>query len=134
MIDQSNRAGSAGSAYSPDPNMGYLMDSSQQFRTPGKYCCFSQSIFRCWSQKIHLIIRGLLLLGIQGCTEGSIAAMAGYSPSAINQAQLRSQQMLLPGHTHAAAMMIGHTIGHSGITQSSPYDSSGHHIMDIHAS
>uniref|UniRef100_A0A6P6XME9 Homeobox protein homothorax-like n=2 Tax=Dermatophagoides pteronyssinus TaxID=6956 RepID=A0A6P6XME9_DERPT len=40
MIDQSNRAdlggslGSAGSAYSPDPNMGYLMDSSQQFRTP----------------------------------------------------------------------------------------------------
>ncbi|KAH7645202.1 homeobox protein meis2-like isoform x3 [Dermatophagoides farinae] len=132
MIDQSNRAdlggslGSAGSAYSPDPNMGYLMDSSQQFRTPG-------------------------IQGDGGCTDGTTTtmdAMAGYSASAINQAQLRTQQQMLlsSGHHHhthaatAAAMMMGHTMmghhhHHPGIThQPSPlYDSSGQHIMDIHA-
>lgn len=73
-------------------------------------------------------------------------AMAGYSASAINQAQLRTQQQMLlsSGHHHhthaatAAAMMMGHTMmghHHPGIThQPSPlYDSSGQHIMDIHA-
>lgn len=37
ISDLGGSLGSAGSAYSPDPNMGYLMDSSQQFRTPGKF-------------------------------------------------------------------------------------------------
>ncbi|KAI7690139.1 hypothetical protein SSS_04275 [Sarcoptes scabiei] len=117
MIDQSNRAdlggslGSASSAYSPDPNMSYLIDSSQQFRPPG----------------------------MQGCADGPMGmaghmgGMGGYS--SINS-QLRSpvhSQMLLPGHPHAA-MMMGHPMGHPGIPQGSPYDSSGQHIMDIHAS
>ena len=63
---------------------------------------------------------------------GHMAGMGSYS--AINP-QLRSphSQMLLPGHPHAA-MMMGHSMGHPGIPQGSPYDGSGQHIMDIHAS
>lgn len=113
MIDQSNRAdlggslGSGGSGYSPDPNMGYLMDSNPQFRPPG------------------------MQDGAMGM--GHMGGMGSYS--SINP-QLRSpvhSQMLLPGHPHAA-MMMGHPMGHPGLPQGSPYDSSGQHIMDIHAS
>lgn len=59
---------------------------------------------------------------------GHMGSMAGYNPN------LRSphSQMLLPGHPHAA-MMMGHPMGHPGISQGSPYDASGHNIMDIHA-
>lgn len=79
------------------------------------------------------------LIGMQGCADGAMG-MAGHmggmgSYSSINP-QLRSpvhSQMLLPGHPHAA-MMMGHPMSHPGIPQGSPYDSSGQHIMDIHAS
>jgi hypothetical protein len=33
--DLGGTIGSAGSAYSPDGGMGYMMDGSQQFRPPG---------------------------------------------------------------------------------------------------
>ncbi len=61
--------------------------------------------------------------------------MGSMGYSSINSS-LRSpvhSQMLLPGHPHAA-MMMGHPMGHPGLPQGSPYDSSGQHIMDIHAS
>jgi len=118
MIDQSNRAdlggsiGSAGGAYSPDGSMGYMMDGSQQFRPPGMQGCGDAS------------------MGMSGHMGG----MGGYSP--INP-QLRSpvhSNMLLPGHPHAAMMMAHGPMGHPGLPQGSPYDSSGQHIMDIHAS
>ena len=63
---------------------------------------------------------------------GHMGGMGSYG--SINP-HLRSpvnSQMLLPGHTHAA-MMMGHPMGHPGIPQGNPYDSSGH-VMDIHAS
>ncbi|XP_054154300.1 homeobox protein homothorax-like [Oppia nitens] len=113
MIDQSNRAdlggsiGSAGAAYSPDGGMGYMMDGSQQFRPPGMQGCGDAS------------------MGMAGHMGG----MGGYSPF---NPQLRSP--VLPGHPHAAMMMAHGPMGHSGLPQGSPYDGSGQHIMDIHAS
>ena len=79
---------------------------------------------------------------MQGCGDasmgmsGHMSGMGGYSP--INPQSLRSpvhSNMLLPGHPHPAAMMMAHgPMGHPSLSQGSPYDSSGQHIMDIHAS
>ena len=106
------------------------MDSSQQFRPPGNIVDM-----KC-SDTISNFLSGPI--GMQGCADGAMG-MAGHmggmgSYSSINP-QLRSpvhSQMLLPGHPHA--MMMGHPMSHPGIPQGSPYDSSGQHIMDIHAS
>lgn len=79
---------------------------------------------------------------MQGCSDASMSmsshmsGMGAYSPM---NSQLRSpvhsQAMLLPGHPHAAMMMAHPSMGHPGLPpQSSPYDASGGHIMDIHAS
>ena len=87
-----------------------------------------------------VLLSNYLCLGMQGCADGSIGmsghmgGMGGYSP--INT-QLRSpvhSNMLLPGHPHAAMMAMHGGMGHPGLSQGSPYDSSGQHIMDIHAS
>nr|UPO70982.1 homothorax-2 [Phrynus marginemaculatus] len=119
MIDQSNRAGGniggAGTAYSPDgTSMGYMMDGGQQMhiRTPG--------------------------MQTLSCTEGSMGhmgSMGGYSQMSQLRSPVHSQTMLLPGHPHAAMMMAHAPMGHPGLPpQGSPYDGSGQHIMDIHAS
>lgn len=74
------------------------------------------------------------LTGMQDGAMG-MGHMGSMGYSSINP-NLRSpvhSQMLLPGHPHAA-MMMGHPMGHPGLPQGSPYDSSGQHIMDIHAS
>lgn len=73
---------------------------------------------------------------MQGCTDsamGMASHMSGMSGYSSINSQLRSpihSQMVLPGHP----MMMGHPMGHPGIPQGSPYDGSGQHIMDIHAS
>lgn len=115
MIDQSNRAGGtiggASAAYGPDGGMGYMMDGSPQMhiRPPG----------------MQNLSCGDASMGM-----GHMGAMGSYP----QMPQLRSptQAMLLPGHPHAAAMMMA-PMGHPGLPpQGSPYD--GQHIMDIHAS
>ncbi|XP_076359827.1 homeobox protein Meis1-like isoform X1 [Tachypleus tridentatus] len=120
MIDQSNRAGgtigAASAAYSPDgTGMGYMMDGGQQ---------------------MHLRPPGMQNLP---CSEpsmgmGHMGGMGGYSQMSQLRSPVHSQAMLLPGHPHA--MMMAHTpMGHPGLPpQGSPYDGSGQHIMDIHAS
>lgn len=66
---------------------------------------------------------------------GHMGGMGGYSSINPNLRSPVHSQMLTPGHPHAAAMMMmGHPMGHPGIPQGSPYDGSGQHIMDIHAS
>lgn len=72
--------------------------------------------------------------GMQGCTDSMAMGghMGGYGSM---RSPVHSQAMLLPGHPHA--MMMAHPgMGHPGLPpQSSPYDaSSGHGLMDIHAS
>lgn len=66
---------------------------------------------------------------------GHMSGMAGYSP--INpqlRSPVHSQAMLQLGHPHAMMMAHG-PMGHPGLApQGSPYDGSGQHIMDIHAS
>ncbi|XP_023225218.1 homeobox protein Meis1-like isoform X3 [Centruroides vittatus] len=121
MIDQSNRAGGsiggASTAYSPEgAGMGYMMDGGQQ---------------------MHIRPPGMQNLP---CTDGSIGmghmgSMGGYSQMSQLRSPVHSQAMLLPGHPHAAMMMTHGPMGHPGIPpQGSPYDGSGQHIMDIHAS
>jgi len=77
--------------------------------------------------------------GMQGCSDasmgmsGHMSGMGGYS--SMNVRSPHSQAMLLPGHPHAAMMMAHPSMGHPGLPpQSSPYDASSGHIMDIHAS
>lgn len=80
--------------------------------------------------------------GMQGCGDasmgmsGHMSGMGGYSPMNPSlRSPVHSQAMLLPGHPHAAMMMAHGPMGHPGIpSQGSPYDGSGQHIMDIHAS
>ncbi|XP_023240613.1 homeobox protein Meis1-like [Centruroides sculpturatus] len=120
MIDQSNRAGGTlaggGTPYGPDgAGMGYMMDGSQQ---------------------MHIRPPGMQNLS---CSEGSMGmghmgGMGGYSQMSQLRSPVHSQAMLLPGHPHAMMMAHG-PMGHPGLPpQGSPYDGSGQHIMDIHAS
>ncbi|GFY10873.1 uncharacterized protein TNCV_1123951 [Trichonephila clavipes] len=117
MIDQSNRAGGASAAYGPDgAGMGYMMDGSQQ---------------------MHIRPPGMQNLS---CSEGAMGmghmgGMGGYTQMSQLRSPVHSQAMLLPGHPHAAMMMAHGPMGHPGLPpQGSPYDASGGHIMDIHAS
>ncbi|XP_076315725.1 homeobox protein Meis1-like isoform X1 [Tachypleus tridentatus] len=119
MIDHSNRAGGTistpSSAYSPDgAGMGYMMDGSQQ---------------------MHMRPPGMQNLS---CTEptmgmGHMGGMMGYSQMSQLRSSVHSQSMLLPGHPHP--MMMAHApMGHPGLPpQTSPYDATGQHIMDLHA-
>ncbi|GBL94455.1 hypothetical protein AVEN_235570-1 [Araneus ventricosus] len=116
MIDQSNRAGGASAAYGPEgAGMGYMMDGSQQ---------------------MHIRPPGMQNLS---CSEGAMGmghmgGMGGYSQMSQLRSPVHSQAMLLPGHPHAMMMAHG-PMGHPGLPpQGSPYDASGGHIMDIHAS
>ncbi|XP_054712307.1 homeobox protein Meis2-like isoform X2 [Uloborus diversus] len=116
MIDQSNRAGGASAAYGPDgAGMGYMMDGSQQ---------------------MHIRPPGMQNLS---CSEGAMGmghmgGMGGYTQMSQLRSPVHSQAMLLPGHPHAMMMAHG-PMGHPGLPpQGSPYDASGGHIMDIHAS
>ncbi|XP_042908464.1 homeobox protein Meis1 isoform X3 [Parasteatoda tepidariorum] len=116
MIDQSNRAGGAGAAYGPESaGMGYMMDGGQQ---------------------MHIRPPGMQNLS---CSEGAMGmghmgGMGGYSQMSQLRSPVHSQAMLLPGHPHAMMMAHG-PMGHPGLPpQGSPYDASGGHIMDIHAS
>ncbi|XP_071040535.1 homeobox protein Meis1 isoform X5 [Parasteatoda tepidariorum] len=73
------------------------------------------------------------------CSEGAMGmghmgGMGGYSQMSQLRSPVHSQAMLLPGHPHAMMMAHG-PMGHPGLPpQGSPYDASGGHIMDIHAS
>lgn len=85
------------------------------------------------------IILRFLSLGMQNlsCSEGMgmghMGGMGGYSQMSQLRSPVHSQAMLLPGHPHA--MMMAHGPMHPGLPpQGSPYDASGGHIMDIHAS
>lgn len=72
--------------------------------------------------------------GMQGSVDGSGMGMSGYNPASL-RSPVHSNAMLLPGHPHAAMMMAHPSMGHPGLPpQSSPYDATSGHIMDIHAS
>lgn len=88
-----------------------------------------------------IIVYFFYLAGMQNlsCSEGAMGmghmgGMGGYGQMSQLRSPVHSQAMLLPGHPHAMMMAHG-PMGHPGLPpQGSPYDASGGHIMDIHAS
>lgn len=89
----------------------------------------------------YLITSFFYSTGMQNlsCSEGAMGmghmgGMGGYGQMSQLRSPVHSQAMLLPGHPHAMMMAHG-PMGHPGLPpQGSPYDASGGHIMDIHAS
>lgn len=68
---------------------------------------------------------------------GGIGTPGGYNPDGSMRYMMdgSGQQFTPPGHPHAAMMMAHPSMGHPGLPpQSSPYDATSGHIMDIHAS
>lgn len=78
----------------------------------------------------------VMMIGMAGYGDSSMSGAYNSMNPNLRSPVSHSQAMsLLPGHPHAAAMMMAHQgMGHPGLGAGSPYDStSGHGLMDIHA-